>query len=69
VLSPKPLRNQVGAGNVWAPMAVDVERGILYAPTTSPSPDFWGGQRTERGNSGAAVIDLPIHFRRTTSEH
>jgi quinoprotein glucose dehydrogenase len=44
---PGALRNQVGGGNVWAPMSVDVDRGILYAPSTSPSPDFWGGLRSD----------------------
>ena len=44
---PRGLRFQTGAGNVWAPMSVDTERGILYAPTTSPSPDYWGGMRTD----------------------
>jgi quinoprotein glucose dehydrogenase len=57
---PQQLRNQVGAGNVWAPMAVDVERGILYAPTTSPSPDFWGGQRTDPLPSVDALVALNV---------
>ena len=32
-----------GHANVWAPMTVDEERGLVFLPTTSPSPDFWGG--------------------------
>jgi quinoprotein glucose dehydrogenase len=35
-----------GTGNVWASMSVDVERGLLYLPVSSPSPNFWGGNRT-----------------------
>src|SRR5215831_3663254 len=34
-----------GAANVWAPMSVDAARGLVFLPTTSPSPDFWGGLR------------------------
>lgn len=34
-----------GGANSWAGMTVDVERGIVYAPTGSASPDFWGGGR------------------------
>ncbi|MCJ7466977.1 MAG: PQQ-binding-like beta-propeller repeat protein, partial [Maribacter sp.] len=34
-----------GAGNNWAGMAVDEERGILYVPTGSAAPDFYGGFR------------------------
>ena len=34
-----------GHGNVWAPMTLDAERGLLYLPTSSPSSDYYGGQR------------------------
>ncbi|HUR32554.1 MAG TPA: PQQ-binding-like beta-propeller repeat protein [Vicinamibacterales bacterium] len=34
-----------GHGNVWAPMALDEARGLLYLPTTTPSSDFYGGNR------------------------
>lgn len=34
-----------GHGNVWAPMALDEGRGLLYLPTSTPSSDFYGGQR------------------------
>ncbi|CAN0606688.1 unnamed protein product, partial [Ectocarpus sp. 12 AP-2014] len=35
----------IGAANNWAGMAVDEETGILYVPTGSASPDFYGGLR------------------------
>ncbi|NUQ20120.1 MAG: PQQ-binding-like beta-propeller repeat protein, partial [Gemmatimonadaceae bacterium] len=31
--------------NSWAGMAVDVARGIVYVPTGSATPDFYGGAR------------------------
>jgi glucose dehydrogenase len=34
-----------GAANNWAGMALDAERGILYAPTGSAVFDFYGGDR------------------------
>ena len=34
-----------GHANVWAPMALDEERGLVYLPTTTPSSDFYGGNR------------------------
>ena len=34
-----------GHANVWGLMSVDVERGLLYAPTSTPSSDYWGGRR------------------------
>ena len=57
---PEALRKQTGAGNVWAPMAVDTARGILYAPTTSPSPDYWGGLRTDPLPGVDAVVALNV---------
>ncbi|MFZ5721497.1 MAG: pyrroloquinoline quinone-dependent dehydrogenase [Pseudomonadota bacterium] len=43
---------QAGAANVWAPMSVDEARGLVFLPTSSPSPDFFGGKRP--GNAGHA---------------
>jgi quinoprotein glucose dehydrogenase len=34
-----------GHGNVWAPMALDAQRGLLYLPTSTPSSDYYGGGR------------------------
>jgi quinoprotein glucose dehydrogenase len=34
-----------GAANNWAGMAIDVERGIVFVPTGSAVPDFYGGSR------------------------
>ncbi|WP_425235112.1 pyrroloquinoline quinone-dependent dehydrogenase [Ulvibacterium sp.] len=35
----------VGAANNWSGMAVDEEEGIIYVPTGSAAPDFYGGVR------------------------
>ncbi len=34
-----------GAANAWAPLAADSELGLVYVPTGSASPDFYGGER------------------------
>ena len=34
-----------GGANSWAGMAVDEERGAVYVPTGSATPDFYGGDR------------------------
>ncbi|MFP3945117.1 MAG: pyrroloquinoline quinone-dependent dehydrogenase, partial [Alphaproteobacteria bacterium] len=34
-----------GHANVWAVMSVDEERDLVFLPTSSPSPDFYGGLR------------------------
>jgi len=35
----------VGAANNWAGMAVDEDTGVIYVPTGSAAPDFYGGDR------------------------
>lgn len=35
-----------GAANNWAGMALDEKRGVVYVPTGSAVPDFYGGART-----------------------
>ncbi len=42
---PKDAYKTAGAANNWAGMAVDAERGIVYAPTGSAVMDFYGGDR------------------------
>ncbi len=49
-----------GHGNVWAPMSVDEERGLVFLPTTSPSPDFWGGKRPGNNEHANSVVALRI---------
>jgi quinoprotein glucose dehydrogenase len=34
-----------GHTNVWAPMSIDSRRGLLYLPVSTPSNDFYGGNR------------------------
>jgi len=49
-----------GAANVWAPMSVDARRGLVFLPTTSPSPDFWGGLRKGDDGDADSVVALDI---------
>jgi quinoprotein glucose dehydrogenase len=47
-----------GTANVWAPMSSDEARGLLFLPTSSPSPDFWGGQRPGNNDHANSVVAL-----------
>ena len=47
-----------GHTNVWAPMSADEERGLVFLPTTSPSPDFWGGRRPGDNAHANSVVVL-----------
>jgi quinoprotein glucose dehydrogenase len=42
---PKNAQEEAGAANNWAGMSLDVSRGIVYVPTGSAAPDFYGSQR------------------------
>jgi quinoprotein glucose dehydrogenase len=47
-----------GAGNVWSMISVDETRGLVIAPTTSPSPDYYGGKRPGDNKWADAVVSL-----------
>ena len=49
-----------GAANVWAPMSVDERRGLVFMPTSSPSPDFYGGQRPGNNGHADSVVALRL---------
>lgn len=47
-----------GHANVWAPMSSDEDRGLVFLPTSSPSPDFWGGRRPGNNEHANSVVAL-----------
>jgi quinoprotein glucose dehydrogenase len=49
---------RTGAANVWSVMSVDAERGLLFLPTSSPSPDFYGGERLGANVYANSVVAL-----------
>ena len=51
---------RAGAANVWAPISADDARGLVFLPTTSPSPDFWGGYRTGDERYAGAVVAVNV---------
>ncbi len=48
----------VGHANVWAPMSVDEKRGLVFLPTSSASPDFFGGLRPGDNKHSNSVVAL-----------
>lgn len=36
---------RTGGANAWPPLSVDQDLGLVFVPTGSPSPDFYGGER------------------------
>ncbi len=49
---------RTGHANVWAPMSVDEARGLVFLPTSSPSPDFYGGERPGDNRYANSVVAL-----------
>ena len=47
-----------GTANVWASMSIDPETGLLYLPVSSPSPNFYGGDRKEKLALATSVTAL-----------
>ncbi len=49
---------ETGAANVWSAMAADPARDLVFLPTTSPSPDFYGGARLGDGKYANSLVAL-----------
>ncbi|MFN7995023.1 MAG: PQQ-binding-like beta-propeller repeat protein [Bryobacteraceae bacterium] len=47
-----------GGLNAWPPISVDVKHGIVFLPLTSPSTDFFGGDRAGAGLFGDSLVAL-----------
>jgi quinoprotein glucose dehydrogenase len=53
-LEPTPMA--VGGANTWVPMTVDNERDLLFIPTASPAPNYWGVHRPGDNRYANSVI-------------
>jgi len=49
---------RTGAGNAWSTLSVDPERGLVFVPTGSASPDYWGGTRPGDNRWANSVVAL-----------
>jgi len=47
-----------GAGNAWSVLSFDPERGLIFLPTTSPSPDYHGVRRPGDNRWADSVVAL-----------
>lgn len=52
----KPWRT--GAGNAWSVMVVDPERDLVFVPTGSASPDYYGGLRPGDDKWANSIVAL-----------
>jgi quinoprotein glucose dehydrogenase len=49
---------EAGAANVWAPMSADEELGYVYLPVSTPTNDYYGGDRPGDGLYGDSLVCL-----------
>jgi len=50
--------HRTGAANAWSVIAADPERDLVFVPTTSPSPDYYGGRRLGRNDYASSIVAL-----------
>ncbi|PWU03094.1 MAG: pyrroloquinoline quinone-dependent dehydrogenase [Bacteroidetes bacterium] len=50
--------HKTGAANAWAPISVDPARDLVFVPTSSPSPDYYGGERIGQNLYGNSIVAL-----------
>jgi quinoprotein glucose dehydrogenase len=50
--------DRAGAANVWGPMSADPTHDLVFLPTTSPSPDYFGGERKGENRYANSVVAL-----------
>ena len=48
----------MGHTNVWAPMSVDLQRGLVFLPVSTPSNDWYGGDRKGDNLFAESVVAL-----------
>lgn len=49
---------RTGAANAWGVISADPKRGLVFVPTSSPSPDYYGGERKGANDYANSVVAL-----------
>jgi len=49
-----------GAANAWSVLSVDEQRGLLFVPVGSASPDFFGGERPGDNRYANSLVALDV---------
>lgn len=53
-----PKAHKTGAANAWSIISADADRDLVFIPTTSPSPDYYGGERLGNNLYGNCLVAL-----------
>ena len=72
----KEALENTGAANVWSFMSVDAGRDLLFLPTASASPDYFGGTRPGDNRYATSLVvlkgstgELVWHFQTTITTY
>jgi quinoprotein glucose dehydrogenase len=49
---------KTGAANAWSIISADAERDLVFVPTSSPSPDYYGGEQKGDNRYANSVVAL-----------
>jgi quinoprotein glucose dehydrogenase len=50
--------HRTGAANAWSVIVTDTARGLVFVPTSAPSPDYYGGARLGRNDYANSIVAL-----------
>jgi quinoprotein glucose dehydrogenase len=53
-----PMARSTGAANAWTVLAADAARDLVFVPTGSPSPDYYGGERLGDNRYANSIVAL-----------
>jgi quinoprotein glucose dehydrogenase len=53
-----PKARSTGAANAWSIIAADPGRDLVFVPTSSPSPDYYGGERLGDNRYANSIVAL-----------
>jgi quinoprotein glucose dehydrogenase len=54
------MAHSTGAANAWSVIAADSARGLVFVPTGSASPDYYGGERLGDNRYANSVVALHV---------
>lgn len=52
------MANKTGGANAWSALSADPDRDIVYIPTTSPAPDYYGVMRLGQNRYSNSIVAL-----------
>jgi quinoprotein glucose dehydrogenase len=52
------MAHKTGAANAWSVLSADPDRGLVFVPTTSPGPDYYGAMRLGDNRYSNSIVAL-----------